>query len=282
MSGNKDGLAIRFLYGTAPGRLCLKGLTRPTFSLLMGALLDSGFSRHFIRPYIRHHHIPMEGYERVNYRSFNDFFTRKRRAEALHIDMEPTHLISPCDSLLSAYRITPESRFEIKHCAYSLESLLRDRPLAERYAGGLCLIFRLTPRHYHRYCYIDDGRRGDSFPLDGVLHSVRPMCIGSMPVFVENQREYTIMDTARFGRVTQVEVGALMVGKICNTPGQGRIRRGEEKGHFAFGGSTIILLLEPGRVQLNSEIFRRTARGQELPVRQGQQIGTSHDEEDMP
>ena len=108
------------------------------------------------------------------------------------------------------------------------------------------------------------------------------MCIGSMPVFVENQREYTIMDTARFGRVTQVEVGALMVGKICNTPGQGRIRRGEEKGHFAFGGSTIILLLEPGRVQLNSEIFRRTARGQELPVRQGQQIGTAHDEEDMP
>ena len=101
MSGNKDGLAIRFLYGTAPGRLCLKGLTQPAFSRRMGALLDSGFSRHFVRPYIRHNHIPMEGYERVNYRSFNDFFTRKRRAEALHIDMEPSHLISPCDSLLS-------------------------------------------------------------------------------------------------------------------------------------------------------------------------------------
>ena len=106
------------------------------------------------------------------------------------------------------------------------------------------------------------------------------MCIGSMPVFVENQREYTILDTARFGRVIQIEVGALMVGKICNNPGQGRIRRGEEKGHFAFGGSTIILLLEPGRVQLNSEIFRRTARGQELPVRQGQRIGTAPNEED--
>ena len=80
MAEKKDGLAIRFLYGTAPGRLCLKGLTRPAFSRRMGALLDSGFSRHFIRPYIRHNHIPMEGYERVNYRSFNDFFTRKRRA----------------------------------------------------------------------------------------------------------------------------------------------------------------------------------------------------------
>ena len=89
MSGNKDGLAIRFLYGTAPGRLCLKGLTRPTFSLRMGALLDSGFSRHFIRPYIRHNRIPMEGYERVNYRSFNDFFTRKRRARVMSLTTAP-------------------------------------------------------------------------------------------------------------------------------------------------------------------------------------------------
>ena len=238
-----------------------KGLTRPAFSRRMGALLDSGFSRHFVRPYIRHNHIPMEGYERVNYRSFNDYFTRKRRAEALHIDMEPSHLISPCDSLLSAYRITPESRFEIKHCTYSLESLLRDRPLAERYAGRLCLIFRLTPSHYHRYCYIDDGRRGDSFPLDGVLHSVRPMCIGSMPVFVENQRVHHPGHCPLWPGHSD-RGGRTDGGQDLQQSGSGAYPARRGKGHFAFGGSTIILLLEPGRVQLNSEIFRRTARGQ--------------------
>lgn len=276
----KEGLAIRFLYGTALGRLCLKGLTRPEFSARMGRILDSAPSRLLIRPYIRRNHIPMEGYERLEYRSFNDFFTRSRRPECRRIDMEPQHLISPCDALLSAYRITQDSSFSIKHCTYSLESLLRDRLLAEHYNGGLCLIFRLTPQHYHRYCYIDDGRKGDNFSLPGLLHSVRPRCIGTLPVFTENAREYTIMDTFHFGRVIQVEVGALMVGKICNEHGQGRIRRGEEKGHFAFGGSTILLLLEPERVKLNSEIFRRTAREQEFPVRQGQCIGCAVGAED--
>ena len=269
----KEGLAIRFLYGTPLGRLCLKALVRPEFSARMGRILDSAPSRLLVHPYIRHNHIPMEGYERVRYSSFNDFFTRSRRPECLRIDMEPWHFISPCDALLSAYRITRDSNFSIKHCTYSLESLLRDRLLAEHYNGGLCLIFRLTPQHYHRYCYIDDGRKGDNFSLPGVLHSVRPTCIGTLPVFTENAREYTVMDTAHFGRVIQIEVGALMVGKICNEHGQGRIRRGTEKGHFAFGGSTIILLLEPGRVTLDSSIFRRTAREQEVPVRQGQCIG---------
>lgn len=268
-----EGLAIRFLYGTALGRLCLKALIRPAFSQRMARLLSASVSRALIKPYIRHHHILMDGYEHKNYRSFNDFFTRRRRPEALRIDPEPGHLISPCDGLLSAYPIAEGGRFRIKRSTYSLEELLRDRLLAERYTGGLCLIFRLTPRHYHRYCYIDDGRKGENFSLPGVLHSVRPICCGTYPVYLQNQREYTVMDTVHFGRVIQVEVGALMVGKICNEQGPGRIGRGQEKGHFEFGGSTILLLLEPGVAVLEEQILRRTARGQECPVRQGQQIG---------
>lgn len=269
----REGLAIRFLYGTALGRLCLKALIRPAFSQRMARLLSASVSRALIRPYIRHHHILMDGYEHKNYRSFNDFFTRRRRPEALRIDPAPGHLISPCDGLLTAYPIAEGGRFRIKRSTYSLEELLRDRLLAERYIGGLCLIFRLTPRHYHRYCYIDDGRKGENFSLPGVLHSVRPICCGTYPVYLQNQREYTIMDTVHFGRVIQVEVGALMVGKICNEQGPGRISRGQEKGHFEFGGSTILLLLEPGAAVLEEQILRRTARGQECPVRQGQQIG---------
>lgn len=269
----QESVAIRFLYGTPLGRMCLKWLVQPSFSQRVARLLSAPVSRRLIRPYIRRHHILMEGYERVEYRSFNDFFTRRRLPEALDIDSTPDHLISPCDGLLTAYRLTPECRFRIKHCTYSVEELLRDRLLAERYAGGLCLIFRLTPRHYHRYCYIDDGRRGETFTLPGLLHSVRPLCCGAYPVYVQNQREYTVIDTVHFGSVIQVEVGALLVGRICNETGRGLVRRGQEKGHFEFGGSTVLLLLEPGRAELEDQILRRTARGQEYPVRQGQQIG---------
>lgn len=269
----RESLMIRFLYDTVLGRLCLKTLVRPGFSEKIAGLLSCSASRALIRPYIRRHHILMESFEAVEYRSFNDFFTRRRRPEALRIDQAPSHLISPCDGLLTAYPIAPECRFQVKCCSYSLEELLRDRLLAERYTGGLCLIFRLTPRHYHRYCYIDDGHRGETFSLPGVLHSVRPLCCGKYPVYIQNQREYTVLHTEHFGDVIQVEVGALLVGRICNATGRGRIRRGEEKGHFEFGGSTILLLLEPGRVELEGQILRRTARGQEYPVRQGQQIG---------
>ena len=43
-----------------------------------------------------------------------------------------------------------------------------------------------------------------------------------------------------------------------------------------------MLLIKMNDVTMLQAGFRRTARGQELPVRQGQQIGTAHDEEDMP
>ena len=191
----------------------------------------------------------------------------------MHIDQAPTHLISPCDGLLSVYRIGKDSRFTVKHCEYTLFELLGDRFLANQYQDGICLIFRLTPRHYHRYCYIDDGKKGDNYPIPGVLHSVRPLCCGRYPVYVQNSREYTVMDTLHFGQVTQIEVGALLVGRIWNEQGRGKITRGQEKGHFEFGGSTILVLLKKGAAELDSELFRRTVRGQESPVRMGQQIG---------
>lgn len=271
--GRKESLLIRFLYCTIPGRLLLKWLVRPEFSQRMAYLLSSGLSRPLIGHYIRKYRILMEGYEDVQYHSFNEFFTRRRLPEAMYIDRDPNHLISPCDGLLSAYPIDGHSHFTVKHSDYTLFDLLGDRLLANQYQDGICLIFRLTPRHYHRYCYIDDGKKGDNYPIPGVLHSVRPLCCGRYPVYVQNCREYTLMDTLHFGQVIQIEVGALLVGRIWNEQGRGRITRGGEKGHFEYGGSTILLLLQKDAAVLDGEIFRRTIRGQEYPVRMGQRIG---------
>lgn len=42
-----------------------------------------------------------------------------------------------------------------------------------------------------------------------------------------------------------MEVGAMMVGRITNHEAvPGYVTRGEEKGYFEFGGSTIILLTQ--------------------------------------
>ncbi len=84
------------------------------------------------------------------------------------------------------------------------------------------------------------------------------------------------MDTAAFGPVTQIEVGALLVGKILNHDAEARVHRGAEKGMFLYGGSTIVLLLREGAADLPDALFEKTARGEETPVRMGEILGYAH------
>lgn len=118
------------------------------------------------------------------------------------------------------------------------------RRLAAEFDGGLCLVFRLCVDNYHRYHYFDDGSKGRNVFIPGRLHTVRPIALRNLPAFVENSREYTVMDTVNFGRAIQMEVGAMLVGKIANNHEEHEFKRGEEKGCFLYGGSTVILLLK--------------------------------------
>ena len=128
-------------------------------------------------------------------------------------------------------------------------------------------------QHYHRYFYLDDGWKEDNIFIPGVLHTVRPIALREIPVFTENCREYTLMHTAHFGKVVQVEVGAMLVGKIRNYHRRYSFSRGEEKGCFLYGGSTIIVLLQKNRVNIFPDIRKASLEGREVPVRLGQAVG---------
>ncbi len=268
----KDPFYVRFLYGTNPGRTLLKTLARPLFSRRAALFLDSPWSRWLIPLYIRLHHIPMGSYIPEHYRSFNHFFTRKRNHLHINLDLEPSHFISPCDGYLRVSPITRESRFYIKHIDYSLETLLRDPVLAGKYENGLCLIFRLAPHNYHRYCYPDSGLAVKQVSIPGLLHSVRPAALKTRPVFLENTRQYTVIDSEHFGLLVQMEVGALLVGKIHNHSDRLVIERGTEKGYFEFGGSTILILAEPGILDIDPPILNASQKGLETTVTYGEKI----------
>ena len=150
---------------------------------------------------------------------------------------------------------------------------MEDASLAAAYSGGTALVLRLSPDDYHRYCYVDDGEISQYKEISGRLHAVRPIVHHYYPVFSQNARAVTVMETKTFGRVTQVEVGALMVGKICNYKTAGTISFGEEKGYFAFGGSTIVLLFQKGCVEVSQEIFQLAEQGEEQVIRIGSDIG---------
>jgi phosphatidylserine decarboxylase len=141
---------------------------------------------------------------------------------------------------------------------------------APDYQGGTCLVFRLCVDNYHRYGYMDNGVILENKPLKGKLHTVRPIAVNQYPVFIQNAREYTVIETENFGTVAQIEVGAMMIGKIKNHQTSGSVQRGAEKGMFLYGGSTIVLLLEKGYGNLPEECFRATEEGYEIPVKFGQ------------
>ncbi|MBQ8905110.1 MAG: phosphatidylserine decarboxylase [Ruminococcus sp.] len=267
--------ALSALYRTVPGRAVLSVLTKPVISALGGAVLDSSLSTAVIPWFAERYQIPMSDYEPTEYTSYNSFFTRKARADARPVDSGPDVLISPCDAKLSVYPITSDSRFIIKQSSYSTADLLGCKRLAKRFCGGQCLIFRLTVEDYHRYCYFDDGTKGKNRFLGGELHTVNPIALEHCNIYKRNCRSVTLLHTARFGTAAQIEVGALMVGKIINHhEGSHTFVRGEEKGMFAFGGSTVVLLLEPGRAEIDADILRNSQNGDETIVRYGSRIGT--------
>lgn len=276
MENKKTSISLRLLYTTLPGRVVLKILTNPVISKIGGMYMSSYLSRVHIAGFIKKNKINMHDYMPVKYKSFNDFFTRKIRTESRTIEMNPDKLIAPCDGRLSIYNINSKSIMKIKGSRYSVEDLLMDDKLAREYTGGLCLVFRLCVDDYHRYCYVDSGIKGKNKYIKGILHTVQPIAVRRYPVYVQNSREYTIIQNKNFGKITQMEVGAMLVGKIHNYHGVRKVKRGQEKGMFLFGGSTIVLLIQKNKVVLNNNLVAETAKGHEVVVKMGQTIGKKY------
>lgn len=269
----KESKTIRFLYNTVIGRIILKIFSMRFVARISGAFLNSRFSKFLISSFIKKNKIKIEEYEEEHYKSFNAFFTRKIKKDLRPIDWEKKNLISPCDGFLSAYQIKEGLVLPVKQSQYTISSLLKNETLSKKYKEGICVVLRLCVEHYHRYCYIDWGTKGKNTFIPGKLHTVRPIALEKMPVFSQNCREYTVMQTENFRSVTQIEVGAMFVGKIKNYHEDATFSKGEEKGMFLFGGSTIILLFEKDAVKLDPNYFLSTNENKEVPVKMGEKIG---------
>lgn len=270
---NVQNKIFKFLYKNKLGRIMLKLLVKPWVSYFSGVVLNSSYSRILIPPFIKKNKINMKEYEDRTYSSYNDFFTRKLKEGVRKIDFQPNHLIAPCDGKLSVYHINKDSHFIIKNTPYTLKSLLKNKKLADYYENGTLLLFRLTVDDYHRYCYIDNGIKSKNYRVKGVFHTVNPLANEVVPVYKENTREYSVLYSENCGRVVIMEVGAMLVGKIVNYHEEASVKRGEEKGRFEFGGSTIIVCLEKGRIAIDKDILYNSACGIETLVKMGEKIG---------
>jgi phosphatidylserine decarboxylase len=270
---------LNWTYSSPIGMTLLEALIKKKlFSSLYGWYLDRGFSRKKIESFINEFNLDMSVAEKQqqHFTSFNDFFYRKLKPHARPIDMNKSSVVSLGDGKLYAYEnIDLDKLVQVKGFTYSLRELIKDDKTAEKYADGTCLILRLCPTDYHRFHFIDSGVCKDTVKISGAYYSVNPVALQKVEkLFCENKREWSVFQSDNFGEVLYVEVGATCVGSIIQTytPNK-KINKGDEKGYFKFGGSTVILFFEPNRIKIDSDIIEQTKQGIETYVLMGEKIG---------
>jgi len=254
-------------------------IKKKLFTKLYGSYCDSSKSIKKINSFISEFNIDMNICKSsVNdFKCFNDFFIRELSPEARPIDMSPEALVSPGDGKLLAYEnIDLNNIVQVKGITYSLKELIKNDEIASKYENGTCLILRLCPTDYHRFHFLDSGVCSETSKLKGYYYSVNPVALQKVKkLFCENKREWSIFHSDNFGDVLYVEVGATCVGSIIQSYSPNKkVQKGDEKGYFKFGGSTVVLFFEKDKLKLDSNIVEHTNAGIETAVLMGETIGT--------
>lgn len=269
---------IEILYKNLFGRFVVQLLKRTGAFKLVNYFLKCNISRKFIKGYIERHQINMHDFKGQYYKSFAEFFARKK--DVVSCILNPKVLISPCDGLVSIYPITEDLNILMKGSNYRLIDLIPEKTVSEQLMGGICLVFRLQAFDYHHFCAFDEAIIKTVNYIPGELHSVKPIVCEKIPVYKLNRRWWSLLYTAHFGNVVQIEVGAMLVGGVHFVKEYGCIYRGNEMGNFELAGSTIILMLSSKVRELLSfeSKFSDAFYGKvEIPVSIGEGIGSLTD-----
>ncbi|UWQ34844.1 archaetidylserine decarboxylase [Leisingera sp. M527] len=269
---------IRWAYQNASARPIEKLLFRsPLISRLMGTWFNSRFSKSKIKAVIEGLSIDMTeaSADTESFSCFNEFFVRHLKPEVRPFSTDPKDVVSPADGRVLVFPELAEDIFvPVKGHPMSVRTMLPG--IADRFIGGALAIVRLCPADYHRYHFPAAGRINGAQDIAGALHSVNPIALGAGPdVFGENKRSWTLIETETLGTYCFVEVGAFGVGSIVNTRTAGDVQKMDEKGYFKFGGSTVVVVFEPGKIRFSDDLVANSAKGRETLVKVGQPFATA-------
>lgn len=269
-------VALRRIYGPGPGGVLLRALmSRALVSWLYGRLQRRAGSRKKIAGFVESLGIDADEAEHPlgDYATLDAFFTRRLRVDARPVDADPTALCSPADGRALAFAdLDASAPLPIKGQTLSLATLVGG-PLP--CARAAVLVVRLAPADYHRFHAPCAGVLSAPRRLGGPLHSVHPRALAAGAPSFGNRREVSRLDSEAFGPLLLVDVGAMLVGEIERSRGPGPVEKGEELGLFHFGGSTVVLVADADRVQLDPDLLAHSARGLETRVRMGERVGVA-------
>ncbi len=275
---------IELLYGNGPLSWLAPILLLPLFcrvhffSKLYGWYQKSRMSRRKVVPFIKKFQVDESEFlePAASFQSFNDFFIRKLKPSARPITNGNDTAVLPADGRYLVYPAIERSEgFLVKGQKFSMEKLLGNKVLAHKYSQGSMVLARLCPTDYHRFHFPCNCVPSKAEYIEGLLYSVNLLALRRrIQTLAENRRMITSLHTKNFGTILFIEVGATHVGSIHQTyvPDQ-PCAKGDEKGYFEFGGSCIIMLFEPFRIQFDQDLIDASHRGLEMRGLMGQSLG---------
>ena len=260
---------LKFIYGNPLGKLALWAAVKSSFfSKWYGSRMSAQSSAKKISPFISDYKLDASQFvdSLENFKSFNDFFSRKLKSSSRPIQGTDNQLIFPADGRhIVVNDLSQEQAIWAKGQSFDLKKLLGSADRAERYQHGSVLISRLCPTDYHRFHFPCGGIISESELMNGYLYSVNPIALmRNISYLWQNKRSVTELNSDTFGKVCLLEVGATCVGGIIQTYDQGNVRKGQEKGYFRFGGSMTMIFLEPGVVTFSDDLLEQSKNGIEL------------------
>ena len=271
--------AMKIFYGSPiVAQATEKLLTNKVISQMYGAFNDSILSKYKIEEFVNLMGINISECEKdiTEYKSFNDFFSRKLKPQVRPINRKEGTIVSPSDGRLLVFpKLDDTTLSYVKWAPIRLiELFANNESLVERYKNGMCAVLRLCPSDYHRFHFPVSGKIGVTKNISGMLHSVNPYALEqNFPVYCLNKRTMAELDSNEAGKVLMMEVGAMFVGTIAQTYRPTlAVEKGEEKGFFKFGGSTCILFFEKDSIHFDPDLIKNSAEGLETLVKMGEQI----------
>ncbi len=270
---------LKWTYGTSFGRLSLAALVRRAwFSQWYGWRMNRPASVQKVLPFVVRYNLDADEFTKpaTAFRTFNEFFYRTLKSSARPIVAEDSVAVLPADGRHLAFQNADTADgFYVKGAKFTLGELLGSDVLGAEFAGGSLLISRLCPVDYHRFHFPVAGTPDEARLINGWLYSVSPIALRrNVSYLVQNKRMVTLIDTARFGRVAVLEIGATCVGSILQSYVPGRpVATGDEKGLFAFGGSCVVTVFAKDRIRFDADLVASSAEHREVYARMGQSLG---------
>ena len=250
---------------------------RQWYCRLYGKWVDRAASQKNVSKFAKNFQIDITEVEKPihQYPNLNAFFSRKLKPGARPFVEDPSIFCSPADGKILVYpQLDERTQLPIKGSYVDISALLTSISDARPFHGGAACIVRLAPYDYHRFHFPVEGRASQPKEIDGRYYLVNPLALSIKPdLFAHNKRTVTYIETEHFGRFAYIEVAGFAVGRIIQTHAPGAVRRGQEKGYFQFGGSTLVLLFEPDKIIFDQDLIDHTQTNTEVQVQTGTQIG---------